>query len=78
VRSVKTAGPPDREILLGQISQIAALFRLSEPNSPLSYTLEDAVRRARLGWPELLKEMMPDSAPRAAILSGLGIRPPAD
>jgi type VI secretion system protein ImpA len=69
---------PDRETLLGQISHIAALFRLSEPNSPLSYTLEDAVRRARLGWPDLLREMMPESAPRAAILSGLGIRPPPD
>jgi type VI secretion system protein ImpA len=74
----KPSGLVDREVLLGQISHIAALFRLSEPNSPLSYTLEDAVRRARLGWPELLKEMMPDSAPRAAILYGLGIRPPPE
>jgi type VI secretion system protein ImpA len=78
VPAVKPHGAVDREALLGQISHIAALFRQSEPNSPLSYTLEDAVRRARLGWPDLLKEMMPDIAPRAAILSGLGIRPPPD
>jgi type VI secretion system protein ImpA len=66
---------PDRETLLSEIVRIAALFRAAEPSSPLSYTLEEAVRRARLGLPELLKEMMPDLAPRAALLTSLGIRP---
>jgi type VI secretion system protein ImpA len=69
---------PDREALLQEISRIAALFRLREPNSPLSYTLDNAVRRARLAWPELLREMLPEMAPRAAVLSGLGIEPPSD
>ena len=58
-----------------QISRIAAYFRANEPHSPLSYTLEDAVRRARMGLPDLLKEMMPEAAARASVLSGLGIRP---
>ncbi|GGF34656.1 type VI secretion protein [Aliidongia dinghuensis] len=64
---------PDREALLAELSRIAALFRKTEPNSPISYTLEEAIRRARLTLPELLKEMMPDAAPRAALLVGLGI-----
>ncbi len=68
----------DREALLGELTRIAALFRLREPNSPLGYTLDDAVRRARLAWPELLREMLPDSAPRSALLSSLGIRPAAE
>ncbi|HMG50280.1 MAG TPA: type VI secretion system protein TssA [Inquilinus sp.] len=69
---------PTREEMLQEISRIAAYFRISEPNSPLSYTLEDAVRRARLGLPDLLKEMMPELATRSAVLSGLGIKPPSD
>lgn len=64
-----------REEMLQQISRIAAYFRANEPHSPLSYTLEDAVRRARMGLPELLKEMMPEAVARASVLSGLGIRP---
>ena len=64
----------DREVLLGEITRIARLFRTHEPNAPLSYTLDDAVRRARLAWPELLREMMPEMASRAALLTSLGIR----
>jgi type VI secretion system protein ImpA len=71
-------GHLNREAMLTEIGRLAALFRVAEPNSPLSYTLEEAVRRARLGLPELLKEMMPDAAPRAALLSSLGIRPTAE
>lgn len=74
----KPAPVQDREAMLTDIIRIAAQFRINEPNSPLSYTLEEAVRRARLGWPELLKEMMPEQAPRAALLASLGIRPGPD
>jgi type VI secretion system protein ImpA len=70
--------PATRDSMLDQILQIAEAFRRTEPNSPLSYTLEDAVRRARLSWPELLRELLPDLPPRASILSGLGIRPPTE
>jgi type VI secretion system protein ImpA len=69
------AAMPDREALLQEISRIAALFRKNEPNSPISFTLDEAVRRARLGLPELLMEMMPEAAQRIALLTGLGIRP---
>jgi len=68
----------DREGLLAEITRIAALFRVNEPNSPLGYTLDEAVRRARLGWPELLKELVPDAGSRAGFLSSLGIRPGPD
>jgi type VI secretion system protein ImpA len=68
----------DREGLLADITRIAALFRVNEPNSPLGYTLDEAVRRARLGWPDLLKEFVPDAGSRATFLASLGIRPSAD
>jgi type VI secretion system protein ImpA len=67
-----------RDAMLDEIIRIAAAFRENEPNSPLSFTLEEAVRRARLPWPDLLRELMPDPSTRATVLTGAGVRPPAD
>ena len=67
-----------REQMLQEISRIAASFRASEPNSPLGYTLDDAVRRARMPWPDLLREMIPELPPRSALLTSLGIKPPRE
>lgn len=64
-----------REDALRALGAIAEYFRRSEPHSPLSYTLQEAVRRARMSWPELLEEIVPDQNSRAAILNSLGIRP---
>ncbi len=65
---------PSREAMLDEVLRIASSFRQNEPNSPLSLTLEEAVRRARLSWPELLRELLPDLAARSAVLTGAGIR----
>jgi type VI secretion system protein ImpA len=65
-----------REEALRSLAAIAAFFRSTEPLSPLSYTLQEAVRRARMSWPELLEEIVPDLSLRAQILISLGIRPP--
>jgi type VI secretion system protein ImpA len=69
-------GGRSREDLLRQLVEIADFFKKTEPNSPLAYTLQDAVRRARMTWPELLAEIVPDEASRLAILTSLGIKPP--
>lgn len=66
---------PTRESMLKTLSDVAQFFRQHEPHSPLAYTLEEAVRRGRLTWPELLGEVVPDPQARAIILSQLGIRP---
>lgn len=65
-----------RESALRDLESIAAFFRRTEPHSPLSYTLDEAVRRARLPWLELLNEVMGDQSSRDAFLIALGIRPP--
>lgn len=64
-----------REDALRQLQEISEYFRHAEPHSPLAYTLREAVRRARLSWPDLLEEIVPDADNRAAILNSLGIRP---
>jgi type VI secretion system protein ImpA len=65
-----------REDALRALAQIAEFFRRTEPLSPITYTLQEAVRRSRLTWPELLEEIVPDATSRSAILASLGIRPP--
>jgi type VI secretion system protein ImpA len=71
-----TARAVTREDMLKELGRIADYFRRTEPHSPLAYTLEEAVRRGRLTWPELLAEVVPDDGVRSAILVMLGIRPP--
>lgn len=69
-------GAVNREDMLGELGRIAAFFRKMEPQSPLGYTLEEAIRRGRMSWPELLAEIVTDTAVRDNILMQLGIRPP--
>lgn len=67
-----------RDDALKTLETIATFFRRTEPASPLAYTLDDAIRRARLTWPELLEEVVPDISVRQAILTSLGIRPASE
>jgi type VI secretion system protein ImpA len=70
-----TAGR-SREDALRALTEIANFFRRTEPHSPLSYTLDEAVRRGRMSWPELLAEVVADTDTRNRILTTLGIHPP--
>jgi type VI secretion system protein ImpA len=65
-----------REDALKLLDDVARWFRRVEPHSPLSYTLEEAVRRGRMTLPELLQETLQDDTARQAFLTALGIRPP--
>jgi type VI secretion system protein ImpA len=64
-----------REDALGTLTEIAEFFRRTEPQSPLAYTIDEAIRRGRLSWPELLAELVSDQAVRNNILNSLGIKP---
>jgi type VI secretion system protein ImpA len=66
-----------REQALRQLTEIAAWFKRNEPSSPIGFTLDEAVRRARMGWPELVAELVSDEAARHSLLTGAGIKPPA-
>ena len=66
-----------REDMLRHLVRIADFFRRTEPHSPLAYTLDDAVRRGRLTWPDLLAEIVPDENARRNMLIQLGIKPEA-
>ena len=66
-----------REQALRQLTEIAAWFRRNEPSSPIGFTLDEAVRRARLGWPELVAELVSDETARHSLLTSVGIKPPS-
>lgn len=66
-----------REQALHQLSEIAAWFKRNEPSSPIGFTLDEAVRRARLGWPELVAELVADETARHSLLTSAGIKPPS-
>jgi type VI secretion system protein ImpA len=64
-----------REDAFRELERVAEFFRRTEPHSPLSYTLEEAVRRGRMSLAELLAEVLPDEDARHGLLARLGIRP---
>lgn len=64
----------NRDEALTMLAQIGTYFRRTEPQSPISYTIEHAVRRARMSLPELLKELAQDPDHMQHILSAAGIK----
>lgn len=71
-----SASAMTRESALRDLDRIAEYFRRTEPHSPLSYTLEEAVRRGNMSLLELLAEVLPDAEARSAMMQRLGMRPP--
>jgi type VI secretion system protein ImpA len=67
-----------RDDALRRLDEVADWFRRNEPQSPLSYTLTEAVRRGRMSLPDLLADIISDYSTRAAILTALGIKPPPE
>jgi type VI secretion system protein ImpA len=63
-----------REDALASLNEIADYFRRTEPQSPLAYTIDEAIRRGRLTWPELMAELVKDDQVRTNILISLGIK----
>jgi type VI secretion system protein ImpA len=67
-----------REDALRILLQVAAYFRTHEPHSPISNSLEEVVRRARMPFAELLAELLPDQNTWRSMLTSAGIKPPAE
>lgn len=78
VRSGAVAAGPlgTREDAFRLLLQIADFFRRNEPHSPISYTLEEVVRRGRLPLPDLLRELIDDEDKRRFFFIASGVKPP--
>jgi type VI secretion system protein ImpA len=67
-----------RDEALQQLLKVADFFRRTEPHTPLSYALEQAVRWGRMSLPELLTDLIEDPSARQALFHRVGIKPPEE
>jgi type VI secretion system protein ImpA len=65
-----------REQALRQLQALAEWFKRNEPNSPIGYTLDEAVRRGRMAWPDLVAELIADEPSRSALMISIGMKRP--
>ena len=73
--SVDASRMPTREEAFRSLLQVADFFRRTEPHSPVSYALEQAVRWGRMPLPELLQELIMDDGVRKELFRRTGIGP---
>jgi type VI secretion system protein ImpA len=71
-----TAGKMTRESAFGELLRIAAFFEKTEPHSPISYSLRQAVNWGRMSLPELLVELVPNTDARENLFKRTGIPEP--
>lgn len=79
-RSVSTLNKQimTRDDALDGLLKVADFFRRTEPHSPVSYALEQAVRWGRMPLPKLLEDLVSDSVVREEMFRRLGIQNPSD
>lgn len=66
-----------REDAFRQLELVADYFRRTEPHSPLSYSLQQAVRWGRMPLPDLLTELITDEGVRNQLFRVTGMSPPS-
>jgi type VI secretion system protein ImpA len=62
-----------REQAFGTLQKVAAFFKKTEPHSPISYALEQAVRWGQMPLPQLLIELIPEDSTRNNVYKLIGI-----
>lgn len=63
----------DREDALQRLRDVASYFRRTEPHSPISYSIEQAIRWSNLPLTDLIKELIPDDSARTKYQNLSGI-----
>jgi len=64
---------PTRDTAIAQLRELADFFRRTEPHSPISHHLEEAVRWGQMALPDLLNELVPDEKARKDLFTRIGI-----
>ena len=60
------------------LMKVADFYRRTEPHSPVSYAVEQALRWAQMTLPELLTVLVPDESARAEYFRLAGIPQPSN
>lgn len=69
------ASVSSREEAFRALLRVADFFRRTEPHSPVSYSLEQAVRWGRMSFPQLMQELIQDDDARREMFRRAGISP---
>lgn len=69
-----TVQPKARDQAIAQLREVANFFRRTEPHSPISYSIEQAIRWSDLPLTELIKELIPDDGARSKFQNLSGIQ----
>jgi type VI secretion system protein ImpA len=67
-----------RESALAKLRELAEFFQQTEPHSPVSYHIHEAVRWGKMALPELLSELIADEESRNKVFKRVGIKQPDD
>jgi type VI secretion system protein ImpA len=67
-----------RQNALEQLRQLADFFQRTEPHSPVSYHIREAVKWCTMALPELLKELITDEKALRSAFIRVGIEPPQE
>ena len=71
-------GKRTRDAAFRELLDVAEFFKRTEPHSPVSYALEQAVRWGKMPLPELLTELIPEEMTRDQLFKLVGIKPPQE
>lgn len=74
IRSTTAQPISSRDQAFAELLRIAAYFRETEPHSPIGDSLETLVRRGRMDFLSLLKELVPDDNTRLSLMNTAGIK----
>lgn len=74
----KADSTQSRADALGSLIRVANFFRNTEPHSPVSYALEQAVRWGKMPLPELLMDLVQNDQVRGEVFRRLGISQKTD
>lgn len=64
----------NRQQALNKLLQVATYFRESEPHSPVSYALEQAVRWGKMSLPDLLRDLVANDSVLTEMYRRMGIQ----
>jgi type VI secretion system protein ImpA len=74
----RAGAPGSREEAFRTLLRVAEFFKRTEPHSPVSYALEQAVRWGRMPLPQLLDELIPEAGARQQLFKLIGIAGPTE
>ncbi len=64
----------NRKAAINNLTEIATFFRKTEPHSPISYAIEQAIRWSNMPLPQLMDELMSDKGAKDSFFKLTGIK----